>query len=44
MGLCGGRDLPHAIDEAIGRWMDRMIDAAIESELASGQGCPTSPA
>ena len=33
MGLCGGRDLPRAIDEAIERWMDRRIGAAIESEL-----------
>jgi hypothetical protein len=40
MGLCGGRDLPHAIDEAIGRWMDRMIDAAIESELGIPEGLP----
>ena len=41
MGLCGGRDLPRAIDEAIERWMDRRIDAAIESELGIRRGCPT---
>ena len=40
MGLCGGRDLPRAIDEAIERWMDRRIDAAIESELGIPEGLP----
>ena len=40
MGLCGGRDLPRAIDEEIERWMDRRIDAAIESELGIPQGLP----
>ena len=40
MSLCGGRDLPRAIDEAIERWMDRRIDAAIESELGIPQGLP----
>jgi hypothetical protein len=38
MGLCGGRDLPRAIDEAIERWMNRRIGAAIESELGIPQG------
>ena len=41
MGLCVGRDLPGAIDEAIERWMDRRIDAAIESEFGSRRGYPT---
>ena len=40
MSLCGGRDLPRAIAEAIERWMDRRIDAAIESELGIPQGLP----
>ena len=40
VGLCGGRDLPRAIDEAIERWMDRRIDAAIESELGIPEGLP----
>jgi hypothetical protein len=40
MGFCGGPDLPRAIDEAIGRWMDRRIDAAIESELGIPKGLP----
>ena len=40
MGLCGGRDLPRAIDEAIERWMGRRIDAAIESELGIPEGLP----
>jgi hypothetical protein len=44
MGLRSGRDFPRAIDEAIERWMDRRIDAAIESELGIRRGCPTSPA
>ena len=39
MGLCGGRDLPRAIDEAIERWMDRRIDAAIERELGIPASC-----
>jgi len=38
--LCGGRDLPCAIDEGIDRWMDRRIDAAIESELGIPEGLP----
>lgn len=29
-----------AIDEAIERWMDRRIDAAIESELGIPEGLP----
>ena len=41
MGLCGGRDLPPAIDEAVERWMDRSIDAAIERSSGSRRGCPT---
>jgi hypothetical protein len=40
MGLCGGRDLPRAIYEAIERWMDRRIDAALESELVIPKGLP----
>ena len=40
VGLCGGRDLPRAINEAIERWMDRRIDAAIESELGIPEGLP----
>jgi hypothetical protein len=40
IGLCGGRDLPSAIDEAIERWMDRRIDATIESELGIPEGLP----
>jgi hypothetical protein len=40
MRLCGGRDLPRAIDEAIERWMDRRIDAAIERELGISEGLP----
>ena len=40
IGLCSGQDLPRAIDEAIERWMDRRIDAAIESELGIPQGLP----
>jgi hypothetical protein len=38
-GLCA-EDLPSAIDEAIERWMDRRIDAAIESELGIPEGLP----
>ena len=41
MGLCSWRDLPRAIDEAIERWMDRRIEAAIESELGIPGGSPT---
>ena len=37
MGLCGGRDLPLAIAEAIERWMD----VAIKSELGSRRGYTT---
>src|SRR5215207_5378747 len=40
IGLCGGRDRPRAIDEAIERWMDRRIDAAIERELGIPKGLP----
>ena len=40
MGLCGGRDLPRAIDEAIERWIDRRIDAAIERELGIPERLP----
>ena len=40
MGLCGGRDLARAIDKAIERWMDRRIDAAIESELGIPRWLP----
>jgi hypothetical protein len=39
-GLCGGRDLPRAIDEAIERWMDLRIDAATERELGIPEGLP----
>jgi hypothetical protein len=35
IGLCSGRDIPPAIDEAIGRWMDRR-----ESELGIREGLP----
>ena len=40
IGLCGGRDRPRAVGEAIERWMDRRIDAAIESELGIPEGLP----
>jgi hypothetical protein len=40
IGVCGGRDLPSAIDEAIERWMDRRIDATIESGLGIPEGLP----
>jgi hypothetical protein len=40
MGLCSGRDLLRALDEAIERWVDRRIDGAIESELGTPEGLP----
>jgi hypothetical protein len=38
MGLCGGRDLPRAIDEAIERWMDRRIRTSTRSMRSARRG------
>ena len=38
--ICSGRHLAAAVDDLVERWMDRRIDAAIESELGISKGLP----
>ena len=38
--ICSGRHLAAAVDDLVERWMDRRIDAAIESELGIPEGLP----